>query len=395
MQTDVFSVIITIITNHQEGIGQVIYSEYGKTGKRVSAVGFGGMRFDVGRSNEENAELVKYAFDKGINYFDTAPGYCQDKSEKIFGLAFKDMRGEYYVSTKSMPGKYDTAQKAKDIVKRSIERIGVDKINFYHIWCIRNMEQYELSMKPGGHYEGLLQCKEEGLIDHIVLSSHQPGSEVRHILEQRKIEGILLGVNILNFPYRWDGVATANKMGYGVVAMNPLGGGMIPKNEDKLAFLAAEGETPVEAALRFVISRPEITIALNGFTVREHIDTACRVADLAGTFSEEELESIKNRVGKNMDMACTACGYCDNCPVGINIPAYMQHYNDKQIFGVNDDILRKNISGSYQWGMLASGSARAGDCIKCGQCEEACTQHLPIIERLEEIAALESEIKDE
>ncbi len=373
----------------------MIYKEYGKTGEKVSAVGFGGMRFDLKRSNEENAGLIKYAFDKGINYFDTAPGYCEDKSEDIYGLAFKDMKDGFFVSTKGMPVKFDTAQKARDAVKKSLERLKVDKIDFYHVWCLRKMEHYELAMKPGGQYEGLMQCKEEGLIGHIVFSSHQPGSEIKNILKQDKMEGVLLGVNILNFPYRWDGVAAAYEMGYGVVAMNPLGGGMIPQNESRLAFLSEDGETPTEAALRFVIACPEITVALNGFTTREHIDTACKIADNAGSFTDEELESIKKRLGSNMDKACTACGYCDVCPQGINIPAYMQHYNDKQIFGSNDEKLKKEIGFSHGWGILASSSARAGDCVECGKCEEECTQHLPIIERLKELLVLENEIYKE
>ena len=119
------------------------------------------------------------------------------------------------------------------------------------------MDHYELAMKPGGQYEGLLQCKKEGLIDHIVLSSHQKGDEVKQILEEGKIEGILLGVNILNFPYRWEGVQAAADMEYGVVAMNPLGGGSIPTHEKELNFLSDGDESPTEAALRFVVSCPQ------------------------------------------------------------------------------------------------------------------------------------------
>ena len=81
----------------------MIYKQYGRTGKRVSAVGFGGMRFDLERPQEENAELLLYAQSKGINYFDTAPGYCQDQSEEIFGIALRQMGGlrdKVYVSTK-------------------------------------------------------------------------------------------------------------------------------------------------------------------------------------------------------------------------------------------------------------------------------------------------------
>ena len=115
------------------------YVEYGRTDKQVSVVGFGGMRFDLSRSREENAELVRYASACGINYFDTAPGYCQDQSEDLFGLAFKDMPNEFYVSTKGMPENYDTAAKAREAVLRSIERLGVPKIHFYHVWCLRKM----------------------------------------------------------------------------------------------------------------------------------------------------------------------------------------------------------------------------------------------------------------
>ncbi len=371
----------------------MIYNEYGNTGKHVSVVGFGGMRFDINKSNEENAELVKYAYSKGINYFDTAPGYCDDKSESIFGLALKEIRGNYVVSTKGMPVKFDTAEKARDAVKMSLEKLGVEKIDFYHVWCLRKMDHYRLAMKPGGQYEGLLQCKEEGLIDHIVFSSHQPGSEIKEILDEGKMDGVLLGVNILNFPYRWDGVQYAYEKGYGVVAMNPLGGGMIPKHEKELSFIAEEEETPTEAALRFAISCPEITVALNGFTTKEHIDMACKIANSAKPFTSGELNRIKDKLGKTIDSACTACGYCWDCPKDIPIPAYMQHYNEKIIFGKSDEEIKQIIKGSHGWGLLAAKEGRAKDCIECGNCEDSCTQHLPIIDRLEEIARWEEDIQ--
>ncbi|WP_113671769.1 aldo/keto reductase [Vallitalea guaymasensis] len=364
----------------------MIYKEYGNTGKKVSAVGFGGMRFDESRSLEENAELVRYANSKGINYFDTAPGYCNDTSELIYGEAFKDMPGQFYVSTKGMPTKLDTAEKAIAAVKRSIERLGVKKINFYHIWCIRKLEHYELAMKPGGQYEGLLQCQKEGLIDHIVLSSHQTGNEVSKILNDGKIDGILLGVNILNFTYRWEGVQTAYDMGYGVVAMNPLAGGAIPTHEKELSFLAEGNGSATEAALRFVISCPQISVALNGFTNKEHIDMACRIADEAKPMSDQELERIRKMVSQSMNEACTGCGYCDKCPKGIPIPSFMQLYNEKHVFHKPDEQMKNILNDSFEWGILAGKRGLESECIECGLCERECTQHLPIIERLKEIS---------
>lgn len=366
------------------------YVEYGRTGKQVSVVGFGGMRFDLSRSREENAELVRYASACGINYFDTAPGYCQDQSEDLFGLAFQDMPNDFYVSTKGMPENYDTATKAREAVLRSIERLGVPKIHFYHVWCLRKMAHYDLAMRPGGQYEGLLRCQEEGLIDHIVCSSHQPGDQIARILEGNKFAGVLLGANVLNFPYRWDGVLAANRFGCGVVAMNPLAGGAIPRHEKEFAFLAGAGETPTEAALRFLIAAPQITVVLNGFTTRGQVDTACRVADRAEPMTDADIARIRAHLGSNLNEVCTGCGYCKDCPQNIPVAAYMQVYNDKVMFGRDDAAMRREIASNHEWGILGMREAEAGDCIECGQCEEACTQHLPIIDRLKDIARWEA-----
>ena len=363
------------------------YTEYGRTGKRVSVVGFGGMRFNQDLPDEQNAELVRYACSQGINYFDTAPGY--GRSEDIFGLAFRDMPGEYYVSTKAMPTTYGTAAGAHEAVQKSLERMGVPKIHFFHVWCLRRMEHYELAVRPGGLYEGLLECRDQGLIEHIVFSSHQPGSEVREIVRSNRFEGVLLGMNILNFPYRWDGVTAAAESGCGVVAMNPLGGGAIPKNEAELAFLAGEGETPTEAALRFIIGCPQITVALVGFTTREHVDLACRMADESEPFSADELERVRGHLGQQMNRLCTGCGYCKGCPQNIPVASYMQFYNDRAMFGKTDEEMVAQVDFQHNWGMLVGRQAEAKDCIECRQCEEACTQHLDIVARLKELAEWE------
>ncbi|HIJ71764.1 MAG TPA: aldo/keto reductase [Planctomycetes bacterium] len=376
----------------------MIYSQYGTTGAKVSAVGFGGMRFDTSRSDADNAQLLLYARSKGINYFDTAPDYCQDHSEDIFGIALKqmaDVRSEIYISTKGMPADFNTADKARRAVEKSLRRLNVNKIDFYHIWCVRRMDQYELAMKKGGQYEGLLKCKQEGLIDHIVISTHLGGGQVRKVIENKEFEGVLLGVNILNFQYRWQGVQAAFDAGLGVVAMNPLAGGIIPKHEKDLAFLSSGNETPTEAAIRFCVSCPQITVALVGFTTKEHIDTACRVADNCKPFTQTDIDRIKESTSKNMDTLCTGCGYCMNnlCPKGIPIANYMQSYNEKLLQQKSDKEMVERMIFQHEWGYLAEGRADAADCIKCGECEQVCTQHLNITERLAEAAQWERQAK--
>lgn len=371
-----------------------MYKIYGKTGLRVSAVGFGGMRFDLKQSQQANAELLHYAVDRGINYLDTAPGYCEGQSEDIFGLAISQMAGQrenVYLSTKGMPEDFDTADKAIAQVDKSLKRLNSDYIDFYHVWCIRRWNQYELAMRAGGQYEGLLKCKEQGKIKHIVVSTHLRGPEVQDLISKDEFEGVLLGVNILNFLYRWDGVEFAHKSGLGVVAMNPLAGGIIPQNEQSLAFLAGEGETPTEAALRFCISCPQITITLNGFTTKEHIDMACKVAGKASPFTNEDIERIRRHVTENMDKLCTGCGYCmGRCPVDIPISNFMQYYNEKLLMNRTEEEMVKQLEFHRKWLLLADRNADAADCVRCGRCEMACTQHLDIVNRLQQIAKWES-----
>lgn len=374
----------------------MIYSVYGRTGLKVSAVGFGGMRFDESKSNEENAELLLYAHSKGINYFDTAPTYCSDTSEDIFGIAMKQMRDrrdEYYVTTKGMPVDFNTADKARAAVEKSLKRLNVDKIDFYHVWCIRRMDQYQLAMKRRGQYEGLMKCKEEGLIGNIVISTHLSGAEIRQIVEKREFEGVLLGVNILNFPYRWDGIQAAYEAGLGVVAMNPLSGGLIPQHEKQLAFLGNGSETPTEAALRFCINAPQITVTLVGFSTREHIDMACCIADAAKPFSDADIARIRQHVSKNMDALCTGCGYCmTSCPQNIPVANYMQVYNEKQFLNLDEKAMLGKMKLQHEWYLLANRKADSGDCVECGACESACTRHLNIIERLKEMAGWERQL---
>ena len=371
----------------------MIYKPYGNTGKKVSAVGFGGMRFDLTLSQDKNVDLIQYAFDNGINFLDTAPGYCEDQSEDIFGefcSKNSNRREDFYICTKMMPQKAPTKNEAIAAVEKSIKRLKTDYIDFFYTWCIRKRRHYEDAVVSGGFYEGLLECKRRGLIKHLAISSHLQGDELKGILDEGKYEGVLLGVNILNFPFRWQAVQGAYDSGYGVVAMNPLAGGAIPQNEKNLSFIASNGETATEAALRFCISCPQITVTLNGFTTRAHIDTACKTADSAKTFTNEQIEAVRKQIGENMNVLCTGCGYClKGCPINIPISRYLQLYNEKLFENKDEKAMIDALDHHYNWGILVERPAEAKDCIKCGKCEQDCTQHLNIIERLEELAALQ------
>ena len=108
--------------------------------------------------------------------------------------------------------------------------------------------------------------------------------------------------------------------------------------------------------------------------------------------TDAELGRIRAQLGENMNAVCTGCGYCKDCPQGIPVAAYMQVYNDRVMFGADDNAMRKSIGSNHEWGILAIREGDAGECIECGQCEDACTQHLPITERLKDIARWEAQL---
>ena len=202
------------------------YKPYGQTGKQVSVIGLGGMRLPRPQDPQAMADLVVYAHDQGINYFDTAPLYCEDKSEEIMGRAFKAMpRDSFYCSTKCGSAKGDELRQS---LERSLRRLGVEVIDFFHIWCLLRPGQLQERI-DGGAIPAAVKAKEQGLIRHLVVSTHLPGAEIAKVLGTGTFEGVTLGYNVLNFPFRSEGVAAAQRLGLGVVTMNPLGGGIIPR----------------------------------------------------------------------------------------------------------------------------------------------------------------------
>lgn len=363
----------------------MIYREYGATGKKVSVIGFGGMRF--GEDDDYGAQVVRRANELGINYFDTAPSYCNDRSEYIFGKAFKNMPGQFYVSTKSMVRRDPDADSVRRRIETSLTRMGLDKIDFYHMWCIMDLDQYEAVMAPGGPYEGALKAKEEGLIDHLVFSTHCKGEDIRTIIENGGYEGVLLGYNIMNHPYRQEGVKAAKEHNLGVVTMNPLGGGLIPQHRDYLDFIRQhEDESVIQAALRFNISRPGITVALAGMSTLEEVEENVKTLKHPLAFTEEKEKEIQNKLLKDMDSLCTVCEYCNQCPERIKIHLYMEAYNFKLLQGV--DTMTDHLAWLKEEGRIKDKHTGPADCIECGRCEELCTQKLPIMVRLKEMAQI-------
>jgi predicted aldo/keto reductase-like oxidoreductase len=361
----------------------MIYRDYGKTGKKVSLLGFGAMRFQDVDNHEECIKMILTAAKGGVNYFDTAVGYFETRSETVLGEAFAELRRQnlpYYVATKTF--KSSEADIRKE-VEAQLKRLNVPSIDFYHMWCIKSPAEWQ-SRKNDGIIEAFQKLKAEGLIKHICVSSHLTQDEIKDLLLEDAFEGVLLGYSAYNFKTREKAFDSIRAKNLGAVVMNPLGGGIVPEHPELFNFLKRNpDESAIHAALKFLWDHQDITSTLVGFSTEAEVKDALLAMENYVPRNAAELEAVKKAASTSMEGLCTGCGYCEGCPEKIPIPQYMDAYNQKMLSSNSPKAIENRLA--WHWGISPQD---AGKCIECAQCEASCTQHLPIIERLKEIAQL-------
>ncbi|GHV92409.1 aldo/keto reductase [Spirochaetia bacterium] len=356
----------------------MLYRDYGTTGKKVSLLGFGGMRFGQIDDPEACARMMVTAAEGGVNYFDTAPAYFGTKSEEVFGKGLAELRRRklpYYVATKTFK---TTEKDIRTEIEAQLKRLDVPAIDFYHVWCITSLDNWQ-ERKKDGILTAFRKLKDEKLINHICVSSHLVRDEIKELLMEGVFEGVLFGYSAYNFKTREAAFDAIRAKKLGAVLMNPLGGGIIPQHPELFEFLKHSPEEPTtHAALRFLWDHQDISVTLVGFNDNEQVKDTLKAIEGYQPRSGDELAAVKARASASFEGICTGCAYCDDCPQGIPIPKFMDSYNQKLL---NDKPGQDVISGRLlnHWHVDIS---KARDCIECGQCESACTQHINIIERL-------------
>ena len=356
----------------------MIYRGFGNTGKKVSLLGFGGMRFNHVDDHDECVKMMVTAAQGGVNYFDTAPGYFETRSETVFGKGFAELKRlglPFYSATKTFK---TTEKDVRKEIEGQLKRLGIPAIDFYHVWCITSLENWQ-ERKQDNILTTFRKLKDEGLIRHICVSSHLTGDDIKDLLMEGVFEGVLFGYSAYNFRTREAAFKAVKAKKLGAVVMNPLGGGVIPQHPERFAFLKKPGEEIVPAALNFLWDHPDISVTLVGFQNEAQVKEALAAMEVYKPRNAKELEELKAKSSRSLEGICTGCAYCDNCPQGIPIPKYMDAYNQK-LLGNKPTAVRDRLA--WHWGIDAK---KAAECTACGQCEKACTQHINIIERLQEI----------
>ena len=365
----------------------MLYKDF--EGEQLSALGFGAMRLPV--VDGDNAkidqdavnEMVDYALEHGVNYFDTAWGYHDGQSEIAMGLALnRHERGEFAIATK-FPG-YDVSNmdKVEEIFEKQLEKTGMDFFDFYliHNVCEKNIEEY---LDPKfGIMPYLLKQKEAGRIRHLGFSAHGDIACMTRFLEAygADMEFCQIQLNYLDWTFQdaRGKVELLNKWNLPVWVMEPVRGGKLAQidAEDEAKLKAARpDETVVQWCFRFIQSIPEVTVCLSGMS---NFD---QVKQNIATFSEDKplnkeeraiLQSVADDMLGRGTVPCTACRYCtEYCPMGLDIPKLLEMYNQNVVTGERDFISNMFV------GTLPE-DKRPSACLACGACAAVCPQQIDI-----------------
>ncbi|MBQ6840149.1 MAG: aldo/keto reductase [Oscillospiraceae bacterium] len=330
------------------------YRILGKTGLKVSRLGFGGI--PIQRIDAEGTKvLVQKLLETGVNYIDTARGYTV--SEEYLGYALEGIRDKFIIATKSMARTKEAMVKDIDI---SLKNLRTDYIDLYQIHnpTAADLEQVQA---PGGALEALQEAKAAGKIGHIGVTLHSVDL-FKQAVNFDWVETIMFPYNIVETQgEKYIRICAQKDIGF--IAMKPLAGGAIDD---------------ASLALRFIAANPDVTVAIPGMAKIEELEQNDLAMSDTSALRTEELEKIQNIRNTLGTQFCRRCNYCAPCSAGISIysmflmEGYYNRYN-----------LQDWATARYM-----AMDKTASDCIGCGACEDRCPYNLPIRKMLKKVEKL-------
>ena len=358
--------------------------------KQLSALGMGCMRLPVINGDDAQVnqtavdDMIAYAMEQGVNYYDTAWGYHNGNSEVALGKALsKYPREKFYLADK-FPG-YDLSNmdKVEEIFEKQLEKCGVEYFDFYlfHNVCEMNIDAY--LDKKYGIFEYLMKQKENGRIRHLGFSAHGSLDVMKRFLDAygEHMEFCQIQLNWVDWSFQEAGakVELLNQWKLPVWVMEPLRGGKLANLSDAevapLKELRPEENTPAWS-FRFLQAIPNVVVTLSGMSDLEQLKDNIKTFETEKPLNKEETQALF-AVAESMlnGVPCTACHYCvSHCPKGLDIPMLLNLYNEHSFTG-GGFIAPMAL-------MAVPGEKQPSACVGCRSCEAVCPQQIKISEAM-------------
>jgi predicted aldo/keto reductase-like oxidoreductase len=357
----------------------------GRTGLQVSVTGFGGIPI-IALSRDEAEATVRYAYERGITYFDTARAYG-DSEDKI-GAALEDVRDQVILATKTHQRTREDAARAG--VKQSLKNLRTDRIDLVQLHGIDSEETLKKATSANGSLAALEEARAKGEVDYIGLSGHN-SHVLAKAIKTGKFDTVLVPLNVLDRRASEELIPLAKKLDVGVIIMKAMGGCGAPLQfpqwgarflgkpeqdwpdpSEFIAHFGKDGAERAERSLRFVLAH-DIGTIVPGLRSTKEVDYVVKVAeDFRGLTDKEK---IAYRFGElPPEPFCRVCGQCMPCPDGVEIPMILKWDTYYSFYDI-----KKWTRDQYP-----KLRTRVNSCTECGNCEEKCPYNLPVVDMLKE-----------
>ena len=367
-------------------------------GKEISRLGYGGMRFPKNGDEvdvDAAVQLLRKAYEMGINYFDTAMVYHKGESEKIFGKAFEPYpRDSYLIADKMSIWLCSDEEGMKARFYNQLKTLKTDYIDFYLVHSL-NRNHYK-KVKDLHCVEFLQQMKQEGKIKHLGFSFHDTYQVFTQILNDYTWDFVQIQLNYLD----WHNQGAEQlyreleRRNLPVMVMEPVRGGYLATIDSERAkpFLELEPQRSIASwAIRWVESLPQVAVVLSGMSDLQQLEDNVATMTHFEPMNEQELAAIDRvveEIRKVNEIPCTGCRYCMDCPMGVDIPEIFSIYSQYKIFG-------KEKAFVQDYEEVVEHGNGAEHCVRCMACTTKCPQMIAIPDKLEMIAKLYAQKKAE
>ncbi len=367
-------------------------------GKEISRLGYGGMRFPKNGDEvdmDAAVQLLRKAYEMGINYFDTAMVYHKGESEKIFGKAFEPYpRDSYLIADKMSIWLCSDEEDMKARFYNQLKTLKTDYIDFYLVHSL-NRNHYK-KVKDLHCVEFLQQMKQEGKIKHLGFSFHDTYQVFTQILNDYTWDFVQIQLNYLD----WHNQGAEQlyreleRRNLPVMVMEPVRGGYLATIDSERAkpFLELEPQRSIASwAIRWVESLPQVAVVLSGMSDLQQLEDNVATMTHFEPMNEQELAAIDRvveEIRKVNEIPCTGCRYCMDCPMGVDIPEIFSIYSQYKIFG-------KEKAFIQDYEEVVEHGNGAEHCVRCMACTTKCPQMIAIPDKLEMIAKLYAQKKAE